>query len=44
MRGTRERRKQRDGTYTIDLEDQSAFCDENVARDEPGRRGLRLER
>ena len=37
----RERRKQRDGTYTIDLEDQSAFCGENVARGEPGRRGLR---
>ena len=40
MRGTRERRKQRDGTF-MDLEDQSAFCDENVARGEPGRRGLR---
>ncbi len=39
---TRERRKQRDVTYTIDPEDQSAFCDVNVARDErvvrrPGR-------
>ena len=30
----RERRKQRDGTYTIDPKDQSAFCDENVARGE----------
>ena len=30
----RERRKQRDVTWTIDPEDQSAFCDVNVARDE----------
>ena len=36
----RERRKQRDGTF-MDLEDHSALCDENVARGEPGRRGLR---
>ena len=35
-----ERRKQRDGTL-MDLEDQRAFCGENVARGEPGRRGLR---
>ena len=39
---TRERRKQRDVTYTIDPEDQSAFCDVNVAWNErvvrrPGR-------
>ena len=32
-----ERRKQRDGTF-MDLEDQSAFYGENVARGEPGRR------
>jgi hypothetical protein len=37
----RERCKQRDVTYTIDPEDQSAFCGENVARGEPSRRGLR---
>ena len=30
----RERRKQRDVTCTIDPEDQSAFCDVNVARNE----------
>src|SRR4029077_1010943 len=40
---TRQRRKQRDVTYTIDPENQSAFCDVNVARDKrvvgrPGRR------
>jgi hypothetical protein len=35
-----DRRKQRDGT-SRDLEDVSAFCGENVARGEPGRRGLR---
>jgi len=32
---TRQCRKQRDVTYTIDPEDQSAFCDVNVARGEP---------
>src|SRR4029077_3491433 len=37
---TRERRKQRDATI-MDLEDQSAFYGENIARGEPGRRGLR---
>ena len=36
----RERRKQRDGTF-MDLEDESAFCGENVARGEPRRRGRR---
>jgi hypothetical protein len=36
-----DRRKQRDGTCTIDLIDESAFCGENVARGEPGIRGLR---
>ncbi len=36
----RDRRKQRDSTV-MDLEDRSAFCDENVARGEPSRRGLR---
>ena len=35
-----ERRKQRDGMcITVDLEDQSAFCDENVARGEQGYSG-----
>jgi hypothetical protein len=37
---SRERCKQRDGTF-MDLENQSAFYGENVARGEPGRRGLR---
>jgi hypothetical protein len=37
-----ERRKQRDGMcISVDLKDQSAFCDENVAPVELGRRGLR---
>ncbi len=37
-----DRRKQRDGMcITVDLEDGSAFCDENVARVEPGIRGHR---
>ena len=40
MRSTPERRKQRDATF-MDLKDQSAFYGENVARGEPGRRGLR---
>ena len=35
-----DRRKQRDGTF-MDLEDQSAFCGENVARGEPGIGGHR---
>jgi len=35
-----ERRKQRDVTF-MDLEDESAFCGENVARGEPGISGLR---
>ena len=35
-----DRRKQRDGTF-MDLEDQSAFCGENVARGEPGIHGHR---
>ena len=37
---TRKRRKHR-GNTSIDLVDQSALCDENVARGEPGRGGLK---
>jgi len=36
-----DRRKQREGTGWRGLIDQSALCDENVARREPGIRGLR---
>jgi len=39
-KASRERCKRRGGTI-MDLEDQSALCDENVARREPGCRGLK---
>jgi hypothetical protein len=39
--GARERRKQREGTGWRGPNDELAECDEDVARGEPGRRGLR---